>query len=110
MVLITGGQGPDGWAVSLGLGAPSFTIPTLKHRTQTGSLNVTRYSHTASLLSNGKVLIVGGNGQSGDPAPAELYDPSTNSFSLTGSLNFPRDGHTATLLNDGTVLISQVDR
>jgi hypothetical protein len=106
MVLITGGQGSDGMGGFTWLATAELYDPSAGTFTQTGSLNVARYSHTATLLSNGKVLIVGGNSSTGDPAPAELYDPSTNSFSLTGNLNFPRDGHSATLLNDGTVLIA----
>ena len=106
LVLLAGGQGPDGMGGFTWLASAELYDPTAGTFTQTGSLNVARYSHTATLLSNGQVLIVGGNNSTGDPAPAELYDPSTNSFSTTGSLNFPRDGHTATLLNDGTVLIA----
>ncbi len=43
----------------------------------TGSLNIARGSHTATLLSNGKVLVAGGYGFSGILASAELYDPET---------------------------------
>ena len=40
----------------------------------TGSLNIARYLHTATLLQNGKVLVAGG--ADGDNR-AELYDPAT---------------------------------
>src|SRR5215475_9037264 len=78
--------------------------------TATGDMNFTRSFHTATLLSNGKVLIVGGAGvtRSGDQKPvtsAELYDAVTGTFILTGNMNTPRIGPTATLLNDGRVLI-----
>jgi hypothetical protein len=64
----------------------------------TGSLNVPRSGHTATLLGNGNVLVVGGDS-------AELYDPVTGTWSITGSLNTPRGGHTATLLQNGKVLV-----
>lgn len=58
---------------------------------------------TATLMSNGKVLVVGG---AQTPAAAELYDPSTNQFINTGQPLYPHgNGATATLLNDGRVLV-----
>jgi hypothetical protein len=71
----------------------------------TGSLNTARYSHTATLLSNGTVLVAGGyNG--GAIASAELYDSATGTWTYTGSLNTARYSHTATLLYDGRVLVT----
>ena len=69
----------------------------------TGSLNVLRTGHTATLLSNGKVLFAG-NGQGG--ANTELYDPATGKWSLSGNLSKTRVGHAATLLHDGRVLVA----
>jgi hypothetical protein len=67
-------------------------------------MKVGRDSHTATLLLDGRVLIVGGEGYDGARS-AEMYDPKTGTFSPTGS---PTVGHqvaTATLLVDGRVLI-----
>jgi N-acetylneuraminic acid mutarotase len=70
----------------------------------TGRLNVLRGGHTATLLKDGKVLIVGGSdGQCFNSA--ELYDPKDERWSVTGSLNTPRCFHTATLLKNGKVLV-----
>jgi large repetitive protein len=62
---------------------------------------------TATLLTNGRVLLVGGEHEDcGRFADAELYDPATGIFTATGSMTRVRDNHTATLLADGTVLIT----
>ena len=60
----------------------------------TGSMGHAGF-HTSTLLSNGKVLIVG--------FELELYDPVEGTFSLTGLPG--RQLHTATVLTDGRVLI-----
>ena len=72
----------------------------------TGSMNTTREFHTATLLTNGKVLIAGGFGNNGFLASAELYDPRTGIWSLTGSMNTAREFHAATLLTNGKVLVA----
>jgi hypothetical protein len=72
----------------------------------TGSLTVARWSHTATLLDNGTVLVVGeANGSSPSLAFAELYDPTTKQWSGTGSLATSRQVHTATMLPNGKVLV-----
>jgi hypothetical protein len=62
--------------------------------------------NTATLLSNGKVLVAGGRGGNGDPiAFTELYDPASGSWTASGRMVGARAGHTATLLADGRVLV-----
>ena len=68
-----------------------------------GSLTEARSIHTATLLTDGRVLLVGGWG-TGPLASAEVWDPATGTFSATGSLAEDRGGHGATLLADGRVL------
>ncbi len=68
-----------------------------------GSMSIPRYDHTASLLPNGQVLVIGGI-STGDVATSstEFY-PAFTSFS---SLRTPRALHTATPLYNGTLLIT----
>lgn len=75
----------------------------------TGEMTVTRAWHAGSLLNTGKVLIAGGS-DGADPqyvvrANAELYDPTSGTFTATGNM-IEMHGHaTATLLTSGKVLI-----
>lgn len=72
----------------------------------TGSMNVPRVFHTATLLRNGKVLIAGGCGDTETFTGAELYNPSDGTWAATGSMNVARIYHTATLMPDGKVLVA----
>jgi uncharacterized protein YjdB len=78
----------------------------------TGSMSTARYDHTATLLPNGTVLIIGGgagNGFATILASSEIYDPLAGTWSVTGSLNTARYSHTTTLLPKGTVLVAGGD-
>jgi hypothetical protein len=72
----------------------------------TGALNTPRTGHTATLLANGEVLVVGGEDSAGVLTTAELYNPTTGTWSTTGSLATPRYQHSATLLPNGEVLVA----
>src|SRR5690348_14524368 len=66
-----------------------------------------RSGHTATLLPDGKVLIVGGMRRNQDfYKSAELYDPTTGKFQRTGEMSVGRVGHIAVLLHSGKVLIA----
>lgn len=65
-----------------------------------------RSQFTMTLLDDGKVLVTGGNNSTGALSGAEIYDPSTGTFSATRNMLHPRFVHTATLLPNGTVLIT----
>ncbi len=69
--------------------------------TATGNLATAREAHTASLLPNGTVFVVGGGTYT-----AELYNPATGTWTVSGSTLTPRIAHTATLLRNGKVLIA----
>jgi hypothetical protein len=68
-------------------------------------MNTARLFHTATRLLDGRVLVVGGGPTGSITATAEIYDPSTGSWSPTGSMATVRSFHTATLLPNGMVLV-----
>ncbi len=87
------------------LGAAELFDPATDTWRPSGDLVHGRMGHTATLLPDGRVLVVGGMDADGAIAAAELYDPSTETFAVTGSLATARAGHTATALVDGRVLV-----
>jgi len=93
------------------IGAAEIYDPAAGTFSATGSLNTARGAHTATVLPDGTVLMVGGYSlivPTSSPilTSAEVYNPATSTFIFTGSLPSERWQHTATLLNDGTVLVA----
>jgi WD40 repeat protein len=71
-----------------------------------------RCRHTATLLPDGSVLVIGGDRSTTeygetltDPGTAERWDPASGTWGAAGTLALPREGHAATLLPDGRVLV-----
>jgi N-acetylneuraminic acid mutarotase len=75
-----------------------------------GDMASGRYAHTATLLAGGLVLVAGGtviNSVSTTIlASAELFDPSTNTWSMAASMSAPRASFTATLLSTGGLIVA----
>src|SRR5882724_8492154 len=59
---------------------------------------------TVTLLPNGNLLLVGGEGADGPSASAWLWTPSSG-MPAVATLNAPRAWHSATVLPDGAVLV-----
>jgi hypothetical protein len=101
-VLVAGGPGTRG----LGDSGAELYDPVAGTFSATGSMTAGRAFHTATLLPDGKVLVVGGHDVSTPLASAEQYDPAAGSFVAVGSMAKERFLHTATLLTNGKVLIA----
>jgi hypothetical protein len=79
-------------------------VPSFAQIVGTAQLNIERRGHTATLLDDGKVLIVGGDNQSGMISQAEIFDPASQNLSLSAASIVARTDHTATKLSDGRVI------
>jgi hypothetical protein len=110
-VLVTGGGFFSGLISNVSASAELYD-PASRTFSATATMAKPRAFQTATLLNNGKVLVSGGSSASvngstsmGALTSAEIYDPSTGTFSFTGSMTSTRVYQTATLLENGTVLI-----
>jgi Kelch motif protein len=107
-VLVLGGDAigsnPNGLVLD---GSSEVFDPANETWTYTSSMITVRAGFSATLLPNGKVLVVGGVDERDETlVSAELYDPRTGSWERTGSMSQARADHTATLLPDGRVLVT----
>ncbi|CAF0759489.1 unnamed protein product [Adineta steineri] len=66
-------------------------------------MNCARSGHAASVLSNRHVLVTGGCDTT---SVAEIYDPSTGTWTATGNMIAARSYHTMSQLTNGTVLLA----
>lgn len=83
--------------------------PSTSTWSYSGRLNVARGQPTLTLLEDGRVLCTGGGVGRPDANrflnSAEVYDPSTGTWSYTGSMLTKREGHQAVRLHDGKVMV-----
>jgi hypothetical protein len=101
-VLVTGGA-PDG-AQYTSLSSAEVYDPATGAWTATASMTSPRQAQTATLLTEGRVLVAGGFAVGYFISSAEIYNPAAGTWTATGSLGTARGVHTANLLPDGTVL------
>lgn len=85
-------------------------IPATSSWSLTGSLHQARQDFTATLLQDGKVLVVAGadheTGHSIIYKSVEIYDPQTARWTRVADMDIGRFGAQAILLADGTVLVA----
>jgi hypothetical protein len=104
-VLVAGGR-TSADPQSLTLASAELYDPAAKRWTPIAPMSARRAGHTATLLADGRVLIVGGYDNFAALATAEIYDPVTGQWAATGSLHEARGFHVAVRLGDGRVLVS----
>lgn len=107
-VLLAGGGGSDsGGAPVLGDRLYLFDPQTQEFATSPAVMSTDRAAHTATLLADGRVLLLGGSNSLEVPlASGEIYDPVTDSLAPVTNMPGPRLLHTATLLDDGRVYVA----
>lgn len=107
-VLIAGGTAYDGAGNELPAnGLYLFDPQAGAFSALPGTLVAERVAHTATLLADGRVLVVGGTDATGVALnSAEVVNPATGTSTATGTLSEPRVAHTATLLADGRVFVA----
>ncbi|MFD6974757.1 Kelch repeat-containing protein [Streptomyces sp. NPDC059949] len=111
-VLVSGGySGPPAFPVRP-LATAEVYDPVTGHWTDTAPMGQPRCAHSATVLADGRVLVVGGSDRrSGDSerslTSAEVFDPAGGGrWSATGDLADGRAHHPAVALADGSVLVA----
>ena len=87
--------------------------PTSETWSFAGEISIPRDHVAGALLSDGSVLIAGGNDGKGTDtsvlSSAEVFDPATGQWSSAGSMSHPRQGHSLVALDNGTALVAGGD-
>jgi hypothetical protein len=106
-VLVVGGGGSNPSARLAEIWGEDDGVHDLPMFRPAGRLSVGRRFHSATLLPDGRVLVIGGRDPQDRPlATAELWEPKRRVWSAAGRLHLGRCCHTATLLDDGRVLVA----
>src|ERR1700687_5140048 len=108
-VLLVGGSQADGFHLGSSSSAELYDPQTNSWSTA-ASMRTPRSFHTATLLADGRVLVVGGVEASSEVSgnvvgSAELYDPAVDAWSPAAPLFGARAKHAAILLADQRVLV-----
>ncbi|WP_437592074.1 kelch repeat-containing protein [Sorangium sp. So ce1000] len=107
-VLVAGGEESTRYGITFHASAEIYD-PRTRLWTPAAPMGTTRSQHTATLLADGRVLVLGGikGLESADIlSTAEVYDPALNAWTAVAPMGLGRVGHTATLLADGRILIA----
>jgi N-acetylneuraminic acid mutarotase len=111
-VLVAGGgptyetRGHVRYPTSEPLASAEVYDPVINRWSPAGSMSTVRFTHAATRLTDGRVLLAGGQGRASILASAEIFDPATNAWSSVGSMAAARYWHTTTVLTSGQVLVA----
>src|SRR5207253_4727649 len=104
-VLITGGRSSDGPPILISNTLEIFD-PNSGNFSNAGTMSSPRQDHAAAVLSDGRVLIVGGSSDGTNALnTTDIYDPQAGSVTPGPAMSTPRAKATATTLLDGTILV-----
>jgi N-acetylneuraminic acid mutarotase len=111
-VLVAGGENGDRPPPGDNLASAEIYDPQSDTWTRTGSLSVPHaYGQTATLLTDGRVVVVGGEGNSASPQAlavetAEVYDADRGTWRTMAPMPTPRYFHGAVILQSGKLLVA----
>jgi len=106
-VLVAGGGGFSATSRPTYLSSAEIYNPATNSWASAGKMLIERANAAATLLADGRVLVVGGLNSFGPGlASAEIYNPATNSWASAGEMAEGRFHHTVTLLPNRKVLVA----
>jgi WD40 repeat protein len=110
-VLICGGADAFGDRVEVVISSAEIFDPATGRFTPAGDMSTVRFKHSAILLPDGQVLIIGGSDSRmvrGRRASAEMFDPATGRFTPTGKMHTARYKirDAVVLLPNGKILVT----
>jgi Galactose oxidase, central domain/Kelch motif len=103
-VLVVGGcigDGPSGWS-----NRAELFDPATNSWSEAYMMSNSRCNHAAALLSDGRVLVAGGEDGEGILNSTEIFDPATRLWSKTGNLITARGRAEMVRLSDGRLLVT----
>ena len=93
------------YMVALALAASTLSFAASGTWSPTGTMLSARDGHTATILTNGRILAAGGTNNGFALTSAELYNPTAGTWASTGSMNVARSHARTVLLSNGSVLV-----
>ena len=105
--LVVGGDEPDSGGNLTPLDSLEIFNPTNQAFESAGTLQHARSTHTATVLADGRILILGGYDETETVRnTGEIFDPDTGTVTPIAPMSEPRTQHTTTLLSDGRVFVA----
>lgn len=105
-VLVAGGVMTNDGGEAIAVASTELFDPITHSWSQGPSLATARTGHSATVLSDGSVLVVGGRGATGEVAQAERLSNLLSGWQPAGGSRQARGGHSATLAPSGVVVVA----